>query len=166
VIYLKRVSIVFYDGDSLVSKAIRWFTKSKVNHTAIVYDSEDWGTEITIEAASNGVIAHKSSRKAKHKYIVSDPKAFEKLKTITSYLGEFYDYIGIVKFGLLLLWWKLLKIKIRKPLTNTKGQFCSELVARYLISFPNIEIKSPQWTSPGDLLIVCEKNPELFIKVR
>jgi hypothetical protein len=163
---LKTVAITFYDGEGTLSKLIRWFTKSKVNHTAIVYDSEDWDTEITIEAASNGVIAHKSSREPKYKFYIVDLNAFEKLKTIMGHLGELYDYFGIVKFGIFLLWWKVFKTKVRKPLRETKGQFCSELVARYLLSFPNIEIKNPQWVSPEDLLDICTKNPDLFIRVR
>jgi hypothetical protein len=163
---MNKVSIVFYSGDSVPSKVIRWFTKSTVNHTAILYESQDWGTDILIEAASNGVICHPSSREPKCEYVILDTKAFSKLKTITDYLGEFYDYAGIVKFGIFLLWWKLFKTKVRKPLNSTKGQFCSELVARYMQSLTGISIKNPQWTSPEDLLKLCKQNPDLFIRIR
>jgi hypothetical protein len=163
---MRKVSIVFYNGNSWVSKVIKWFTRSKVNHVALTYDSQDWGGEMTIEAAANGVICHKSTRKPSCEFVITDIEAFEKIKTIVSYLGEFYDYIGILKFGIVLLWWKIFKKRIRKPLRSTNGQFCSELVARYMQSLPGVIIKNPQWVSPGDLLDICKKNPDIFIRVR
>jgi hypothetical protein len=131
---------------------------------AIIYESKDWQTDISIEAESNGVICHHSNRKIKYLFNVNDQAAFDNLRYILKNLGEYYDYIGLLKFGFVLLWWKFFKKKVRQPTQNTKGQFCSELVARYLICFPGIkdQIKNPQYISPGDLLDICKNNPDLF----
>lgn len=163
---LKKVYVAFYSGDSFVQRAIRWLTNSHVNHVAIIYESTDWQTDIAIEAEFNGVIVHQSKRQPKHVFRIDDQSAFDNLRFILNNLGEFYDYIGLLKFGVVLLWWKIFKKKLRQPTQDTKGQFCSELVARYLKCFPEIEeqIGNPQYSSPEDLLEVCKNNPGLFLE--
>ena len=53
--------------------------------------------------------------------------------------------------------------QVKKPWKNTRGQFCSELIARM---FHEAGLPDTDWdfelVSPEDLRLYCEAHPELF----
>jgi hypothetical protein len=164
VVWLKKIYIVFERTNGWIGKAIRWFTGGEVNHVAIMYDSEDWQEQWLVEALERGVFAHKRTNEKYYEvYELCADDAAEAVRGVGKYIGEWYDYIGILGFALVKLWWRVFKRKLKKPFTSSKGQLCSELVARVLQRY--VHIQNPQWVEPNELLKICRSNPQLFRKI-
>ena len=159
---MKNIQIVFEHSTGWAERCIQWFTQSEVDHVAVLYDSDDWDVPWRAEAATKGVRAVPNNPERKWKYVFDvkyDAKA--DVQAAQKYIGESYDFAGFFLFAWILLLWRLLKVKVRRPLHPTKGQFCSEFVANVLK--PKVsEITNPQWTTPEDLLEICQVRVDLF----
>ena len=85
------------------------------------------------------------------------------LKTIRRKIGAPYDYGGLLWFGWVVLCWRVFRRKVKKPWKNTRGQFCSELVARM---FHAADLPDTDWdfemVSPEDLRVYCNGHPVQF----
>ena len=160
---MKTLEIVFEQDNGFVPRVIRWLTRSDVNHVALRYLSEDWTSEWVAEAAARGVRAVPDhGRKWKHRFIVKY-NAVADVQAAQKYIGERYDFVGLVLFGVFIVAWRWLKVKLRRPMHPTSGQFCSEFVAHMLN--PKIPFPEPQWVTPQDILLVCQDRVDLFQKV-
>jgi hypothetical protein len=160
---MKNIKIVFEHDKGFVERVIRWLTRSDVNHIAVVYDSTDWECPWVAEAAVKGVrTVPERSRRWKYSFNVKYD-AIRDVQGAQQFIGQSYDFTGFFIFGWILLWWRLLKVRIRRPLHPTKGQFCSEFVAQVLL--PKVYFEDPQWVTPQDILEVCRNHKELFEEV-
>jgi hypothetical protein len=158
-----KVWVVFESGKGFGDRAIQWFTRSPVNHVAFEYESMDWDARWTAEAATKGVRAVPSrTRTWSHRFLVKYD-VVDSLRKTSEYIGEKYDYTGLLVFGFFILAWRWFKVKLRKPLYKTKGLFCSEFVCHALKDkLP--ELPEAQWTTPQDILTACSNHPDLFEK--
>jgi hypothetical protein len=151
---LQTGDILHCKGKTLLSKAIRWATKSKINHTALFISI--WGEPYIIDAQDNGVnlkpfdewvqkygyefVVHRSSKKLDEKKIAV--KAMSKIGLTA------YDFEGlIVKQPIELVTGKWKKKKGDKE--NDK-MYCSEFVAWVY------GLNDSYRTSPEDLLEYCK----------
>lgn len=128
---MKDGSILHCYSDGFLARAIRRFTRSRVNHTALVI--EVWGETFIIDAQRDGVNLRplkEWQKKYNYNYIISEPKTFtkEQKQLAISMVGHTpYDFAS-------LLWYQPLYILFGKWYGKRKGDaknrmFCSEFVA-------------------------------------
>jgi hypothetical protein len=130
---LKTGDILHCNSNRLLSKMIRWVTKSNfANHTAVVV--ECWGQLYVVDAQKDGVNPRPIDQWYKdfsYKVIVArpkigpkDPKAFS-IKAFTKVGNTAYDFASlIVKYPL----WAITG-KWKKESDPQEKMFCSEYVA-------------------------------------
>lgn len=160
---MKNVQFVYECDSGFFAKAIRWFTKFPYNHIASTYDSNDWNTKWVAEAALKGVRAiPDKGRNWRAVVTPTYPEITEHMRQEGHYIGCKYELKAIFIFAIIIVFWKWLKIKIRKPHWKAKDQICSEYMGRVVSRKLPEEVKDPQWTSPRDLFEVFERHPKLF----
>lgn len=134
--------IIFSSGNSIISKAIRWWTVSEWSHVAVAI-SKDSFVEATYPKVRVGLVEELYGGK----FVVLTPKVpltFGEAERLVSYLlskvGKRYDWRGLLSFVL------------RKNVHNKSYYFCSELVAEAYdhIGRPLLR-RSPSWVTPQDL---------------
>lgn len=163
------IKIVFTASNTWIGRLIRWFTRSKVSHVMLEYTSELWGGQWIAEATATGV-RKVPARRARHDVVAEFECLFDAdkaIKEIGKYVGLPYDYVGLIVFAWAVISWRYLKTKIRKPLNNTKGQFCSEFITHFFKAAQLVKTQKwdPELSKPGRLFNYCLKHEELFREV-
>ena len=158
---LKTGDVLHCAGKRLISKLIRWATKSKFNHTALFI--EIWGQPYIIDAQENGVNVKTFEQWVKeydYKYIVTRPP-FEidtkelSLKAMSKVGTTAYDFEGLlIKQPVELITGKWKK---KKGTREQNKMYCSEYVAWVY------NIEESYRTSPADFLEYCKNNKWSFI---
>jgi hypothetical protein len=143
---------------SLISRIIRWFTRSDVSHTFIVYYDDEWKRDMIME--SEGGLGGSVRLRPFNpddpdivRIVVPKHDIERGMTKMVDRLGQVYDYGGL--FGM--AWVELgrwLKKKWSNPLQGSRALFCSELVAQVLIDsdYPGADQFDPASTDPQDLL--------------
>ena len=141
---------------NIVSKIIRFLTKSKVSHSFLVLKESYFEQEFVLEATTEGVRLV-PFKKFEHENDVigvftPDVPIDAGVRAQVELIGEMYDVPGLLGSAFVLLgrWFKK---KWKNPFRSTKSQFCSELVTRALQSakYPGTEDLDPESTTPQDL---------------
>jgi len=150
--------------NSLVSRLVRWLTKSECSHAIFVYHDDDWDADMVLEASDVGFREIPLSNFLKKNTLVRilEPKVAleEGLKYVAlTYLGTTFDYSGLLGNGPILLG-RWLKRKWNNPWNTSDAVFCSEavVVAMQKVKYPGAETLVPMNTSPQDLLTFMEKT--------
>jgi len=111
------IYVLGYKGKSLISRIIRWQTRSEYSHVSIEIDGENY------EAWKDGVISRKwdQGHAAGTEVVVFEPQGEIVegliLKALKYQLGKKYDYKSVIRF-----------LSRRKAQLDDRW-FCSELVA-------------------------------------
>lgn len=160
------VKIVFTASQTWIGRFIRWLTRGTVSHAMIEYSSSTWGGQWIAEATFTGVRMVPAIRARRHvvcEYECLFPTSLA-LKEVAQYVGDHYDYAGLLRFGGALLVWRLFRTKFRRPLHATSGQFCSEFVARFLqaAKIPGPDKWDPERISPERIREFCKGRCEYF----
>lgn len=130
---LQTGDILHCHGKTWVSKAIRWFTKSWVNHTAVVV--EVWGHTYIVDAQKNGVNPKPLEawlKEYNYEIIVARPKTGPKdprtfsIRAFMKVGLTGYDYNSLIFRH---PWAIITKKWARDKDTNDKRMVCSEYVA-------------------------------------
>lgn len=144
--------------NSLVSRLVRWLTKSRCSHAFFVYFDEDWQTDMVMEASDAGFREIPLATFQKQNTIVAMIAPLmpldEGLKFVAlTYLGTAFDYTGLLGIGPTLLG-RWLKRKWHNPWNTAAAVFCSEavVVAMKRVWYPGAASLIPSDTSPSDLL--------------
>jgi hypothetical protein len=154
------VTIVFTAKDSWISGLIRWITRGKTSHVFLEYTSDLWGGRWAAESGSHGVRKIPASMARRNTHIVAEfgckfPTEAA-IKKVAALIGERYDFGGLAVFAWAILTWRMCRKKFKKPMNNTRGQFCSEFVTRFLQAAGKYPAdRDPEFTSPQDLLDCC-----------
>lgn len=148
------IKIGFSTTDKLLSRIIRWFTRSSVSHTWLLFEME--GIPMVLEATFEGVrlIPYETfQKKVTVVDVVPLPYSMDSVKFLLMDLGLSYDVGGLlgnffVQIG------RMLKMRWRNPWNNSKAMFCSELLSGWLKlqGYPGTEDMVPAEVSPEDLL--------------
>jgi uncharacterized protein YycO len=162
-----RINLTASSG--VLGRIILWMTRGIVNHAMIVYESSIWGGHWAAQAVGHGVEVVPLFRALRGRKSIAVYRckfdAEVALKKIRRKVGAPYDFKSMLWFGWAIVAWRIFKRKIKKPWKNTRGQFCSELVARM---FHAAGLPDTDWdfelVSPEDLRLYCEAHPELFEK--
>ena len=163
---MRNVRIVFESNQSFIGKMIHWFTRGRVDHVAIIYDSEDWQSPWVTEASTSGMIA-KPARSRKWSWVVT-PKydAVGHLQSIQEFIGQKYDFQSFFLWIPFLLAWRWLKVKLRRPSMSSRAQYCSEYAAHLALARLGSVVEDPQWVHPEQLLKIFEEHPDDYEVMR
>lgn len=158
------ISIGFSTTNKIVSRLIRWLTKSTVSHSFIVFD---WmGRKMVLEAGFSGVGIIPLNR-----FIADGNEIVEiidlpgvnldDLLPALDDMGEKYDFGGLLG-GIFPIIGKWFKQKWHNPWNNTKALFCSELIVTWLqsIGFEPASNLVAEDVSPDRLLKFLKENSE------
>jgi hypothetical protein len=159
-----NIRIAFEYDDTFWGKAVRWFTKGRVNHVAVLYHSDDWKSQWAVEALTKGVVC-RPVRTRGWKYIVTPKEPHYVamyLRDAGQYVGKKYDFQGFFLFALLLLIYRWFRVKLKHPSLTSKAQHCSELAGHVILPILGSS-RDPQWIHPEELLSICEQHPDHFI---
>lgn len=154
---LKTGDILHCKREKLISKIIRWFTRSEfASHTAVVI--ECWGQLYIVEAQSDGVNAKSiNSWKAKYNYevIVAKPKIGPKdpisfsIKAFSKIGNTGYDFESLlIKHP-----WYTLTGKWKTEIDPQEKMFCSEYVAWLW------RVENSNRINPNDLMKHTKADP-------
>ncbi len=163
----RDVRIIFTASKTWFGRAIRWLTNGTVSHAMLEYDSKLWGGRWVAEATIGGV-RKVPSHKAKHNVVCeyrlkADPQ--KGCEAIREYFGNAYDYVDLFWTAWFIIAWRWLKMKVKKPLSSTKAQVCSELMARFVQPYLDGSDWDPETVTPEGLRKFCEMSDGLFEKV-
>jgi len=153
------MTFIFSTTDHVLSRFIRWMSKSKVSHCAVglvlygqpfVLSSSLLGVEMVTRERwlqDNRVVVELSvpTGEAPH------PSLF------LSHLGEGYDYSGML--GYLFIWLaRWFRKRVRNPWSSPTRVVCSELLVRAMQVRRRVdgwEALDPERAYPEDLLVLC-----------
>lgn len=122
-------------SDSWYGKLIRYITKSTVNHAFVAYYSELHQGWQALQTDGRGVVEVPiESLKYCHKecYVFPDLDLLTAIPKSRNYLGDAYDFLGILGFLLKIVVWRLVGRRIVNPLHKKGDLFCSEFVVLFL----------------------------------
>ena len=163
------MKLVFTASNTWVGRAIRWFTNSPTSHVMIGFNCPMLRADVTVDADIRGVAlmpAYKTRNNVVAEF--SCPEHVRQvLPSVTRYLGERYDFAGLVWAVWPAVLWRWLRVKVKHPLRHTKEVKCSELVSTLFkeAKLPGTAEWDPEMVSPGDLLKYCSLSDQ-FIVVR
>jgi hypothetical protein len=157
---------------SWLSAIIRWFTKSKTSHVAIMWESPSFGCRLALTADDNGFVFVPESRHIKGQTKIAEfrpigPLLDEAFKAmVVKYLDTPYDFGAMVATGIkdrLKLIWKLFGRWIKR-LPSSDKMMCSESVLRLLQSadYKSVNHFLPELTDAEQTLQAMKTNPEEF----
>jgi len=163
------IRIVLTASQTPFGAAIRWITKGQVSHAMIQSPDPQWGGEWIAQATLPQVVRVPAEH-ARHNVYVEYRCKFDAeaaLPKLRDFMGEWYGFGGIVILGWIKLWWRVFKRKLKVPHYTVKGQFCSELVARFFqaADLPEVAAWDVERITPEDIRRYCERHPDLFEKI-
>jgi hypothetical protein len=159
---MNKVWIAFERDSGFSAWLVRKVSGFEYNHVAIIYESTDWDALWVAEAMTRGVRATPQKKRIwRKRFLINHAQIWDSLRVNAIHFGERYDYQGLVVFGLLLLCWRYLKLKVRHPLRSYKGLFCSEYLALVLNGI-NIKLDCPQFIDVRTIWSTCLQNPDTF----
>jgi len=162
----QSINVCFSTTDSLISKIVRWITRSEVSHCMITYRDETFDRVMVLEADWFGfsnvpwsVWKRKNTLLERHSIIkVDEQKTTISLSKLVDYLGSGYDYKGIISLSLR----RFLK-RFKNPFQSSSKLFCSESVVMFLEDFGVVSDDCSSYT-PQDVLELVRNNEGFFKK--
>lgn len=158
------IKLGFSTTNKILSRLVRWFTKSKVSHCFVIFE---WlGEEWVLESEWAGIqIVPMSSFMARQNIIVETIElpdvTMEDLKPALKDAGVPYDYSGLFGsiFPIIGHWFKM---RWSNPWNNSKAMFCSEFIVKWFqeMGFEPANNLVPEDTTPDQLLKVLMEHLE------
>jgi hypothetical protein len=178
------MQVVFTADPNIIGKIIRWFTKiswvgqGRVSHSALRYGrSEDnW----MVESNERGFLPNwwpffirKRHVYAKYEVMGIEEDLLEKIvdEQIDKFIHSRYDYGNLYGFAIVIFWYRLTKKKIKNVFCWPGHFACSEIIYRIFAEVKKqtgidyMGSHDPEEVFPEELLMECEKKPELFKKI-
>lgn len=151
-----------------LSRLIRWATRAKYSHCWVRHGSTVWGG-IWITQADWPVVRTWPWKSATAKWTVKKlyrPR-FDIHPALAAVRQDFedpYDIAGLFGMALVMIVLKWFKRRIKNPLANPSGVFCSEFVAQILVAakLPGTEAWDTEAITPKEVEAYCRRNPDLF----
>lgn len=158
------IKIGFSASDSLISRAIRWFTRSQASHAFLVVEGGFFGVTVVMEATNGGFrivpFEHYVNEHTRLVRLVEPRTSLDEgVRRAALWLGEHYDYGGLFGMAIVMVG-RWLRRKWRNPWQNARAMFCSEAVVYVLQAsgYEGADRLSPSETSPEDLMTFLERG--------
>jgi len=159
------VNVCFTTTNNVVSRLIRFFTRSKVSHSVITYRDSVLGRVMVMEANWNGFRNVPWSLWKKKNVIVARYSLMGKpARSVTRSLGEQADYLGTGYdyTALISLVLRRFVKRFRNPFGSSSKFFCSESVATFLSSVGVAGVDDPSGWTPDDVWRLVAADEENF----
>lgn len=170
------VRLVFTATHKIIPRLIRAITKSDVSHGMIQFTSSLWPEDLIVEATFPK--AHLTPvHIARHDVVCEFTCNFDttdSFKVVNNLIGQWFDVRGLLIVGWIRILWMLFRRRIKVWHTSTGQQFCTELVARFVIAgkihgtgaqLPDVEAWNPERIRPDHLKKYCLEHPNLFSRI-
>jgi hypothetical protein len=150
------VRIGFSTSHALISRAINRATNSAVSHAFFIYRSRDFDRELIMHAWWSGFGVTTREHFEQSNTIVDIVRPVipldDALKHAADWLGDQYDYAGIVGMVPVLIA-RACKRRIKNPWHSPGSLFCSDAIAvgLRLVGYPDSSTLDPTTTTPGGL---------------
>ena len=161
--YIQTGDWIFKQSTADISKWIRKFTFSKVNHVAIVYDQ---AKILETDLKYHQSVLHSISHIQEHPVVVIRPKFYKpgddfRVRNLCRlYTGRPYSLWDVVANGLFFWMKDELRAKVLGFISNKTFMKCDELVARITWEVTRHEsLKDWEGLTPGRLLEIAYSNP-------
>jgi len=167
----QEVYVYFTRSKSILARLFRWFEKSDVSHVGLGYNNQSFGNnDWYIESNLKGVLTFPAgtfNQNITHRFRCEHPKVPEALMEISKLVMTPYDLKSAFFIGLGALIFKFLNVKIKRPLNNSKGQVCSEMVSRFFdyLTLNGIHRYNFETVTPQELHDYCLEYPQFFKRV-
>jgi len=162
------VLVVFSTSNHLLSKIIRFFTKSQVSHCSVWFTL--FGVPLVLQASVGGVKPALLSEWMKHNKVVQKLKLrIDVTAGLTEALGLLnagYDYVGLFGYFYVLVG-RWLSKKVKNPLASPTRVVCSEFVLRLDAKDQIPEWNDLEWesTDPQLLMENCGASFETAVEL-
>lgn len=156
--------IGFSTTDKIMSKIIKWATRSKASHAYIIIEVA--GEPVVIHSNQHGINCDHYNKFVRGKKIISEYSLLiniDKEQLATSYairmLDEPYDFLSVIGFGWVLLC-RALGYKVKNPFPNKSAYQCSEFALNVLrkAGLGGLDNLSRERVAPEDLINVLDNN--------
>jgi hypothetical protein len=158
---MSAITIGFSTSSSIISRIIRWFTRSKASHAFATFYDQTLERIIIIEATGSGYRLTQHEKWSKGNKVIGEFKCkkdlTKSLRFMAEKLGNNYDYWSALGLAVRRWWGKW----YRNPLRDPNKLHCSEAITLMLQHAGLAETLDPESTTPEDLLQYC-KDSELF----
>jgi len=157
----RDVVVLFSTSNHLLSRMIRWLTKSPVSHCAIRICP--YGVPMVFQASVGGVQPMLESAWLKKNTVIKKflvlPDVSTGVAKAIGMLNASYDYLAL--FGFLVVWWEMRRgRKVKNPLASPNMVVCSEFLLHV-----DADDKIPEWndfewesTFPSQLMVSCKES--------
>lgn len=162
--------IGFSTTNGIISRLIKWLTRSKASHSYIYFKMA--GEAMVLHATAHGVnmdyypkFKNKNKIIAEYKVNLVEEKEQDALSYAFKKVDQPYDYLAIVGF----LWVLILKSfgkKAKNPFPNRSAYFCSEIAIEALkaADFPGADALDRELTSPEDIMEFLDNHKDAELK--
>ena len=161
------INVCFSTTDSIISRVVRWFTRSEVSHCYITYMDQTLRRVMIMEVHWKGFILVPwdaktlKGRKLVARYSINVPveDQLEALHRLTFYLGVGYDYFNLIPMAL-----RRIRAQFQNPFNSEGRIICSESVVHFLNDCGAAKLLHPHSWTPEDLYSYVKKNPDMFVE--
>jgi hypothetical protein len=142
------------------SMLVRWWTKSRVSHTFLLYDDTNIGLPMVYDVSFTGLRLIPYSVFLRDNKVVEEIKIEEDLtpglQVVSRWLGRRYDWGAFFGFC------RLFAKRVRHPSPDPKELICTEAVIHVLrlAGYPEAASLDPKRTSPQALLDFLNTSPK------
>lgn len=164
------INVCFSTTNQLISKFIRWRTKSDVSHACITFHSLSLQKIMVMEAVTKGYVIVPWDKWKKQNVLIAryrlNPETIalddqcKALESMGQKLGLGFDFAGLLDF--LKLFWRGTKVRFKNEFQNPKQLFCSEAVAEFLTAAGLEEFKDASSFRPDILRKELRGKPKHF----
>jgi hypothetical protein len=160
---MNDIIIGFSTSSSIVSRVIRWFTRSKISHAWVSFYSEELGFRLIMHATFGGYklerwVKWKKENKIISKFSCSTDLSYG-VRKMAEQLGKDYDW----KSAAMLACRRWIR-KFYNPVQDPDMLQCSEAITKLLHYHSFALGLDPESTTPKDLAIFCAENKSFHIK--
>lgn len=158
------IIVGFSTSTSVISRVIRWFTRSKASHAWVAFDCEELDIRLIMHASVGGYKLNQWTKWRKDNQVVAmfacKEDLSDGLRKMAEQLDKPYGYL----VALLLAPKRWLGKLYRNPYRdNYKRLECSEAVTLLLQAHGFAKDMDPESTTPEDLLEFCTANPAFIL---
>jgi len=155
----EMTTVMFGTSRGLLSRVIRWVTKSPASHALIGFEVE--GVPCVLHATVGGVQISLRAKWERNAKVVAEYRTIVQpdIRHAVTHIGDHYDYVGLLGYVWVLAW-RALKKRVKNPLASSRSVVCSEFLLHlnHDDAFPEWSDLDPETTTPRDLMERCERN--------
>lgn len=158
------INICFSTANSVISKVIRWITRSSVSHAFITFRDDTLDQVFVMEANGRGFMLTpwkkwQLKNRMVHRYelAVSEDVQLGSLRSLGDSLGSQYDYVSLLGFV-----FRRFVRRMANPFSDSKKFICSEAVATFLHDSGLKQFERPETFTPEDIYAIARESEDFI----